>query len=137
MQTPSGLIFVIDPYMEAGGRVVASVSETVYDGYRAYDITADRGTQVMFPVKSEDTMLFHVVDGIPVEVAGHYVIEDDDRMYIEAYLSSYSTNYVSEKALEKGSESNLLSICLAAAIVVLAAIAVAYMVRRSRGARGS
>ncbi|MBE6521074.1 MAG: hypothetical protein E7Z68_08245 [Thermoplasmata archaeon] len=91
----------------------------------------------MFPVKSEDTMLFHVVDGIPVKVAGHYVIEDDDRMYIEAYLPSYSTYYVSEKAPEKGSESNLIPICLAAAIVVLSAIAVAYMVRRSRGARGS
>lgn len=137
VQTPSGLIFVVDPYMEAGGRVAASVSETVYDGYRAYDITADRGTQVMFPVKSEDTMLFHVVDGIPVEMAGHYVIEDDDRMYLEAFLSSYSIYYVTEKAPEKGSESNLLPICLAVAIVALAAIAIAYMIRRSRRARGS
>ena len=58
-------------------------------------------------------------------------------MYIEAYLPSYSIYYVSEKTPEKGSESNLLSICLAAAMVVIVAIAVAYMVRRSRGARGS
>lgn len=137
VQTPSGLIFVIDPYMEAGERVAASVSETVYNGYRAYDIASDGGTQVMFPVKNEDTLLFHVIDGLPVEVAGHYVIEDDGKMYLEAYLTSYSIYYLSEKVPEKGSDSYLLPICLAAMISAIAIIAAAYMLRRGREARGS
>jgi hypothetical protein len=130
-------MYFIQEYVKLSPFPTSAPMATIYSSLLNMIIRADRGTQVMFPVKSEDTMLFHVVDGIPVEVAGHYVIEDDDRMYIEAYLPSYSTYYVSEKAPEKGSESNLLPICLAAAIVVLAAIAVAYMVRRSRGARGS
>ncbi len=137
VSTPSGLTFVIDPHMEAGERIAVSVSKTGYDGYRAYDIKSDGRVHVLFPVEDEDTTLFHVVNGIPVEMAGHYVIGDEGEMYLDTHLSSYSVYYLSEKASEKGSTSYLPLICLTVVAAAVAIAAIAYMLKRSREARGS
>ena len=89
----------------------------------------------MIPVKNEDTKLFHVINGVPVEMTGHYEIGEEGKMYLDVNLPSYSVYYLTEKVPEKESSSNLLLICVAAIIAIVAVTAIAYMLKRKHGAK--
>ena len=87
--------------MLAGDGVTLSVSKTVYDGFRAYDIVSDGRVHAMFPVSDNNTKLYHIVNVDPVEMASVLVLREDGSMLLEADLSSYSVYYVTEEPDEE------------------------------------
>jgi len=117
--------------MPASNRVAVSVSKTTFDGYRTYDITSDVRVHAMFPVNVDNTKLYHIVNGNPVEMASMFVLKEDGSMLLEADLSSYSVYFVTEEAEKEKSGSNAIYIAAAAIVVGVAAVAV-IMLRRSR-----
>ena len=113
--------------MSASDRMTASM----LDGFKAYDIVSDERVHAMFPVSDDNTRLYHMVNGNPVEMASMLVLKEDGSMFLEADLSSYSVYFVTEEPEKEGSGSNAIYI-IAAVIVIVVAIVAVVMLRRSR-----
>ncbi|MBR4504280.1 MAG: hypothetical protein IKP20_04845 [Candidatus Methanomethylophilaceae archaeon] len=90
------------------------VPKTGYGGCRAYDITADGWAHILSPVEDGNMTLFHAVNGLPVDMAGRYVLGEEGEMYLETHLPPYPVYYLSEKMPGKEPTSNLPLICLVA-----------------------
>ncbi|MBO6083703.1 MAG: hypothetical protein J6O90_01290, partial [Candidatus Methanomethylophilaceae archaeon] len=129
VEAPSGLFFTVtDPGSFSGSRAMISHTETVYNGYRAYEIKANGHITVVFPVKDLDTVLYHVVNGVPVEM-NTIPLGGQDQAFLMADLSSFSIYYLTEPAppVPPGPESQddapeSLAVILAAIVIVLSLV---------------
>ena len=127
---PSGLTFVItDSYLYSSDRVTISNSKTEYDAYRAYEITANGRTYVQFPVENEFTVVYHVINDIPVMMKGRHFVDDSGQMYLETELTSYSVYYLTETIPESPNQSKVGLVC---AIMVFVILIGAYVVMMRR-----
>jgi hypothetical protein len=132
IKTPSGLVFSISSDdLRSGDRFSVSVDKTEFMGNTAYDIEANCGASVLFPVSSEDAAVYHVVNGAPVEMIGNYLKDEDGRQYLDVELSSYSVYYVSEPTHADDGKSDPPYVAIAIVFIV-AAIAGALLIIRKR-----
>ncbi len=138
VSVPSGLIFRIGsdivPIIE-GETITVNSEKTTYDGKEAFDITASGNTFVQFPVKNDSYVLYHVVNGVPVEMVGEYTTIDG-QTYLGAELTSYSVYFLSEG--ESGSEDSSgssgmdMTLIIGIVVVLIVIIAVLFFVVKKR-----
>ena len=130
---PSGLIFTVDTEYADSESFCVSNAKTTYNGSEAYDITASGKMSVKFPVKDENTVLYHIINGVPVEMAGTYEVDENGQMYLCATLTSYST-YVLDSGTAGGLVLDMTMLVIIFAVFVVVIVAAVIVVRKKRTA---
>ena len=134
--TPAGLYFSVESQYDGGNYYVYS-AETKYNGDRAYDIkvTDEYGFEaksfVQFPVDSEDYVLYHIVNGMYLEMVVYFDEDSEGNLYLGANLDSYSL-YVLTEEVGGGSSSSgglsngaIIGIVIVVLIIIIAVAVVA------------
>ncbi|AMK13149.1 cell surface protein [methanogenic archaeon mixed culture ISO4-G1] len=133
VSAPSGLIFTVDTEYAYSESFCVSNAKTTYNGSEAYDITATGPMSVKFPVKDENTVLYHIINGVPVEMAGTYEVDENGQMYLCATLTSYST-YVLDSGTAGGLVLDMTMLVIIFAVFVVVIVAAVIVVKKKRAA---
>ena len=127
IEIPSGLRFSVTSEDYYGGDVVKfSGEKTKYDGKDAYEITANGDSYVLFPISKETAVLYHVINGEPVEMVGEVVYDDNGNMFLGAHLTSYSVYYIDEGS---GSGFNFLYV-VAIVLIIIVILAIFFVYKK-------
>lgn len=127
VEFPSGLFFAVtDQKLYTDGRVNISTMESEYEGYKAYSIKTNGNVLVFFPVKSESTELYRIINGVSVKVDANY-LDGGEQKFLAAKQTLDSQYYLTESSepSDSGSEQvyRVLLVLIIAVVIAIPILA--------------
>lgn len=122
VELSNGLIVLPSDFMYED-YVMVFTEATNYNGKSAYNIESNTNVEMMFPVSDRGQTVYHVINDVPLEMAGEYV-EIDGQLYLKTTLTSYSLYYVSEGPVIPGNNDNTMLMILTIVVIIVAVLAV-------------